>query len=46
VASFKGDLGYLGEDIIDTPIQKPRNKELTSDSWVLNLYIQPYGKRI
>ncbi|QFS50631.1 transposase family protein [Nostoc sphaeroides] len=29
--SFKGDLGYLGEDLIDTPIKKPRNKELTSD---------------
>lgn len=29
--SFKGDLGYLGEDAIDTPIKKPRNKELTID---------------
>ncbi|QFS46659.1 transposase family protein [Nostoc sphaeroides] len=29
--SFKGDLGYLGEDLIDTPIKKPRKKELTSD---------------
>ncbi|QFS43551.1 transposase family protein [Nostoc sphaeroides] len=29
--SFKGDLGDLGEDLIDTPIKKPRNKELTSD---------------
>ena len=29
--SFKGDLGYLGEDLIDTPIKKPRNKELTTD---------------
>ncbi|QFS50482.1 transposase family protein [Nostoc sphaeroides] len=29
--SFKGDLGYIGEDLIDTPIKKPRNKELTSD---------------
>ncbi len=28
--SFKGDLGYLGEDLIDTPIKKPRNKELTT----------------
>ncbi|MBD2341173.1 transposase family protein [Calothrix sp. FACHB-156] len=28
--SFKGDLGYLGEDLIDTPIKKPRNKDLTS----------------
>ncbi len=29
--SFKGDLGYLGEDLINTPIKKPRNKELTTD---------------
>jgi len=29
--SFKGDLGYVGEDLIDTPIKKPRNKELTTD---------------
>ncbi len=29
--SFKGDLGYLGEDLIDTPIKKPKNKELTTD---------------
>jgi len=29
--SFKGDLGYIGEDLIDTPIKKPRNKELTTD---------------
>ncbi|MGF2033817.1 MAG: transposase [Nostoc sp. CmiVER01] len=29
--SFKGDLGYIGEDVIDTPIKKPRNKELTTD---------------
>jgi DDE superfamily endonuclease/Helix-turn-helix of DDE superfamily endonuclease len=28
--SFKGDLGYLGEDLIDTPIKKPRNKDLTT----------------
>lgn len=29
--SFKGDLGYLGEDLIDTPIKKPRNRRLTTD---------------
>jgi hypothetical protein len=29
--SFKGDLGYLGEELIDTPIKKPRNQELTTD---------------
>ncbi len=28
--SFKGDLGYLGEDLIDTPIKTPRNGELTT----------------
>ncbi|MHC5771700.1 MAG: HARBI1 family protein [Nostoc sp.] len=28
--SFQGDLGYIGEDLIDTPIKKPRNKELTN----------------
>ncbi|MBD0390289.1 MAG: transposase family protein [Nostoc sp. C3-bin3] len=28
---FKGDLGYLGEDLIDTPIKTPRNGKLTSD---------------
>ena len=27
---FKGDLGYQGEDLIDTPIKKPRNGELTT----------------
>jgi hypothetical protein len=27
---FKGDLGYLGEDLIATPIKKPRNSELTT----------------
>jgi hypothetical protein len=26
---FKGDLGYIGEDLIETPIKKPRNGELT-----------------
>ncbi|MEH2096645.1 transposase family protein [Nostoc sp.] len=26
---FKGDLGYLGEDLIDTPIKTPRNGKLT-----------------
>jgi hypothetical protein len=29
--SFKGDLGYLGEELIDTPIKTPRNGELTVD---------------
>ena len=29
--NFKGDLGYLGEDLINTPIKKPRNRELTTD---------------
>ena len=28
---FKGDLGYIGEDLIDTPIKKPRNGKLTID---------------
>lgn len=26
---FKGDLAYKGEDLIDTPIKRPRNRELT-----------------
>ncbi len=26
---FKGDLAYQGEDLIETPIKKPRNRELT-----------------
>ena len=26
---FKGDLAYKGEDLIETPIKKPRNGELT-----------------
>lgn len=26
---FKGDKAYQGEDLIDTPIKKPRNRELT-----------------
>lgn len=26
---FKGDLGYIGEDQINTPHKRPRNKELT-----------------
>lgn len=26
---FKGDLAYIGEDLIETPIKKPKNKELT-----------------
>jgi hypothetical protein len=28
---FKGDLGYEGEDLIDTPIKKPRNGKLTEE---------------
>ncbi|MDV2997197.1 MAG: hypothetical protein N4J56_006902 [Chroococcidiopsis sp. SAG 2025] len=28
---IKGDLGYLGEDLIDTPIKTPRNGKLTTD---------------
>ncbi|WP_251960770.1 transposase [Nostoc commune] len=34
--NFKGDLGYLGEDLIDIPIKKPRNKELTTGQKKLN----------
>ncbi len=26
---FKGDLAYQGENLIDTPIKKPQNRELT-----------------
>jgi len=26
---FKGDLAYQGENLIDTPIKKPKNRELT-----------------
>ena len=29
--TFKGDLGYQGEDFIDTPIKKPKNGKLTID---------------
>jgi DDE superfamily endonuclease/Helix-turn-helix of DDE superfamily endonuclease len=29
--NFKGDLGYIGEDLIDTPIKKPRKSELTTE---------------
>ncbi|UKO96245.1 transposase [Nostoc sp. UHCC 0870] len=28
---FKGDKAYLGEDLITTPIKKPRNQELTTE---------------
>ncbi len=28
---FKGDLGYKGEDLIETPIKKPKNGELTTE---------------
>jgi len=27
---FKGDLAYKGEDVIDTPIKKPKNGKLTN----------------
>lgn len=29
--NFKGDLGYLGEDSIETPIKTPKNRKLTID---------------
>ena len=28
---FKGDKAYQGEDLITTPIKKPRNRDLTSE---------------
>lgn len=28
---FKGDLAYKGENSIETPIKKPKNRELTSE---------------
>ena len=28
---FKGDLGYLGEDVIETPIKTPRKGQLTTE---------------
>lgn len=28
---FKGDKAYVGEDLITTPIKKPRNRELTTE---------------
>ncbi|WP_414578983.1 HARBI1 family protein [Anabaena sp. CCY 9402-a] len=28
---FKGDKAYIGEDLITTPIKKPRNRELTTE---------------
>ncbi|MBD2730535.1 transposase family protein [Nostoc sp. FACHB-892] len=28
---FKGDKAYIGEDLITTPIKKPRNQELTTE---------------
>lgn len=33
---FKGDLGYQGEDLINTPIKKPRNQELTTEQKLQN----------
>jgi hypothetical protein len=28
---FKGDKAYVGEDLITTPMKKPRNRELTTE---------------
>jgi len=28
---FKGDLAYTGEDLIETPVKKPKNKELSAE---------------
>ncbi len=28
---FKGDKAYVGEDLITTPIKKPKNRELTTE---------------
>ncbi len=28
---FKGDLAYIGEDLIKTPLKKPRKRELTTE---------------
>ncbi len=28
---FQGDLAYIGEDLIKTPIKKPKNRELTTE---------------
>jgi hypothetical protein len=28
---FKGDKAYVGEDLITTPIKKPRKRELTTE---------------
>jgi len=33
---FKGDLAYQGEDLIETPIKKPRNRELTAEQKIEN----------
>ena len=33
---FKADLAYIGEDLITTPIKKPKNKELTIEQKELN----------
>jgi uncharacterized protein (UPF0335 family) len=41
---FKGDLGYQGEDVITTPIKKPRNRELTTEQKSQNKEFS--GKRI
>jgi len=34
--NFKGDLGYLGEDLIATPIKTPRNGKLTIEQKQVN----------
>lgn len=33
---FKGDLAYQGEDVITTPIKKPKNRELSTEQKELN----------
>ncbi len=33
---FRADLAYIGEELITTPIKKPKNKELTIEQKELN----------
>jgi DDE superfamily endonuclease len=33
---FKGDKAYIGEDLITTPMKKPRNRELTTEQKAQN----------
>lgn len=33
---FKGDLAYQGEELITTPIKKPKNRELTTEQKLQN----------